>query len=200
MSKYFLITFFSFLFILSCQKEEKKEKTQNQIKKPEMSVVVTHTPPTVLTPNSQKKVTDWKEYKEINNFLDRFNKTSPSEALSNASELKDLSKSLKDTIRVEILKTPAFKARLNVFENEALRLADMTYISAITPKEVNQQIDKILLLFESINAKIDATFLKEKLNKDIYSDSSLSKKPSKEKKKITLKKDKTTSNLKIKRN
>lgn len=169
MIKHFLILFFSILFVLSCQKNE-EQTAKTQTNKPKMSVAISHKAPTVLSPNAQKKITNWKEYKEINDFLGRFKNISPSEALSNALELKDLSKNLKDSIRVELLKTPAFNARLNVFENETLRLADMTYIPAISPKEVNQQIDKILLLFESINAKIDAVVTKENLEKNVNLD------------------------------
>lgn len=168
MHKQFLIYFFGLLLVVGCKKNV--QKTKEIIKKPEMSVVVNHKKTTILTDLSKSKINNWKEYNEVNTFLTRFENTSPNDALNNALELKDLSKNLKDSIRIEDLKIPSFKARLNVFENEALRLADMTYIPAITPKEINQQIDKLFLVFNSVNAKINTFFVEQEFDEDINLD------------------------------
>lgn len=182
--KQYCILFCFFLLILSCEKATQQEKVIP--KKPEMSIISKHKRRFPLKQLSAKKVKDWKEYNELNNFLERFENTSPNEALSNALELKKITKRLKDSIRITDFKTAAFKARINVLENETLRLADMTYIPAITAKEINAQIDKIFLVFGSVNAKINTIFNKKRLDKDfnlenfLKLDSSEIKKPREE--------------------
>lgn len=151
---------YSFLLLLlifiSCGSDKKNEqKTQE---KPETSQVFQHKKTVELTSLSKKEMGDWKEYNSLEEFLDRFKNISSNEALSNALELKSLVKNLKDSIRPKELKIPEFKARINVLENESLRLADMTYISAITPKEVNDQVAKFLLIYSSTNAKINSVY------------------------------------------
>lgn len=62
----------------------------------------------------------------------------------------------------------------------------MTYIPAITAKEINAQIDKIFLVFGSVNAKINTIFNKKRLDEDfnlenfLKLDSSEIKKPREE--------------------
>lgn len=164
MLKYISILFL-FLLFLSCS--QKTKETEKNEEKSEMSIVKKHSTPSKLNSISSSKVKDWEEYNQLSSFLDRFANTSPNEALGNALELKKLSKMMKDSIRIEDFKTSAFKARLNVFENETLRLADMTYIPAITAKEVNDQIDKIFLIFSSLNAKINTTYNQKRFDEDI---------------------------------
>lgn len=168
MKQLFFLFFLSALFI-RC--DNTKQEAKVDIIKPEMSKVSNHNYKIILDNFSLKKVENWNEYNELTNFLKRFKSTSPNEALSNAIELKNIIKKLKDSIRINDLKTASFKARVNVLENEALRLVDMTYISAITPKEVNTQIDKIFTIYSSVNAKINTVFTKKQFNEDINLDS-----------------------------
>lgn len=168
MKQLFFLFFLSALFI-SC--DNTKQEAKVDIIKPEMSKVSNHNYKIILDNFSLKKVENWNEYNELTNFLKRFKSTSPNEALSNAIELKNIIKKLKDSIRINDLKTASFKARVNVLENEALCLVDMTYISAITPKEVNTQIDKIFTIYSSVNAKINTVFTKKQFNEDINLDS-----------------------------
>lgn len=172
MSKHFITLFFCVLVVFACDKKEQKE-AKVITKKPEMSIAVKHTISSPLDAKTEKKIGEWKEYADVKEFLSRFENISPNQALSNALELKDLAKKLKDSIRIEELKTPAFKARVNVLENETLRLADMTYIPAITPNEVNGQVKKMFLVFGSLNAKIKAHYQQKSLDKDLNLDSFL---------------------------
>lgn len=165
MYKQFLIYFLGAILFFGCKKEA--QKTEEVVEKPQMSIAVAHKRNAVLNALSQEKIKAWKEYNSVSDFLTRFENISPSQALSNASEVKDLCKKLKDSIRIDDLKTPAFKSRLNVFENEVLRLADMNSIPAITPKEVNLQVDKLFLLFSSINEKINTVFTQKQFDKGI---------------------------------
>lgn len=165
MRTYFILLFTAFGLVFSCKKEVQQATKQQT--KPTKSKVFTHKKPTALKVFAATEVNNWKEYHNFAEFLNRFESTSPSEALSNALELKDLSKNLKDSIRIKELKTASFKARVNTLENEALRLADMTYIPSITADEVNAQIDKIFLIFTSVNAKINTVFAKKRFDNDV---------------------------------
>jgi len=74
---------------------------------------------------------------------------------------------LEDSLNIDLFKTRSFKSRLHVLENEVMRLEDMSNIQAITTQEVNLQIDKIFLVFTSLNDKINTAFNQEKFEKDI---------------------------------
>lgn len=164
MRKHFFLLFSLFLLIFSCEKQQ-KNTTKTVTKKPKMSVIIEHKKVTPLTKISTKKIKDWSAYHDFATFLNRFKTISPSEALSNALELKVLVKKLKKDKNnvLPSLKTASFRARINTLENEVLRLADMTYIPAIKANEVNNQIDKIFLIYSSVNAKINAIFKQKKL-------------------------------------
>lgn len=116
------------------------------------------------------KLKNWKEYSDLAEFINQYKKTSPREALNNALELKSLTRKAKDSNTIKILKTSAFNARINVFENEVLRLADMTYIPAISPKQVNKQIKNVCSSFSSLNLKIMAIYKKDKFNDSVKID------------------------------
>ncbi len=132
-----------------------------------MSLVSTHTPTENVLPVFWKDVEDWKELKAIDSFFVRFRKISPNEALSNALELQGLVKNLKDSVKPKIFETPSLDARINILNNETLRLADLITISAIKPNEVNTQIDKTMLAFSALNTKINAVLAKINFENDI---------------------------------
>lgn len=155
------------VFATSCKSKQKQQETA--VKKPEMNTVINHKPYKKLNPYAEKELTDWKSFKDLSDYLNRFEKTSPSNALNNANELKNLVTDVKKNM-VDDLKTPAFNARINVLENEVLRLVDMSLIPAITPNEVNSQVDKIFLIFSNVNAKINTVYEQKKLNNDINLD------------------------------
>lgn len=165
LKKIVFLLFLSF-FLYTCKKKNPQEKVE--VKKPEMSIVTQYKQYNELDKFSFEKTANWKEYTVLKEFLNRFQKTSPNEALSNASELKELVKNLKDSIRIEELKTSAFKTRINVLENEALRLADMNTISAISAKEVHNQINKILTVYGSLNDKINTVYKKKRIDVDDF--------------------------------
>lgn len=114
-----------------------------------------------------KNIENWQEYRNVNELLKRYEQISPNEALNNALELKDVTQNLKDNINLKILNSASFQARANVLHNESLRLADMTYIPAITAQEVNAQVDKILVVFSSLNEKINTIFIQKKFEDEI---------------------------------
>ena len=168
--KYFF--FFAVLFLIFFKKTpEKKEIDTSAIA--EMRVVVQRPDLENVLPLFQPEIENWNEYKTLKSFLGRFKKASPKEVLSNSVELRDLVKSMKDSVKLEVLNNPSFETRVNIMYNESLRLADMNTIPAITANEVNAQIDKILEAFGAINAKINTIFSKKKFEDEITIDVSL---------------------------
>lgn len=117
---------------------------------------------------AKKEITAWKEYNTLDSLLQRFSAISANEALDSALELADLVRKLKDSIWPKALVNPAFKTRIHVLENEALRLKDMTYISAITANEVNHQVTKIIDAFAATNSKINTVYSQIELEKKIH--------------------------------
>lgn len=61
----------------------------------------------------------------------------------------------------------SFRTRVNVLENETLRLKDMTFIPAITANDVNTQVDKILAAFSATNSKINTIYSQLEVEQDI---------------------------------
>ena len=127
-----------------------------------MSLIQTHSAAENIKPIFFKEVKDWNELKAIDSFFVKFRKISPSEALSNAIELKDLIKNLKDSIKPKRFKILSLDARINILYTEALRLADLTEIGAIKAAEVNIQLDKTIAAFSNVIIKINTIL--EKIN------------------------------------
>ncbi len=170
------------LLIFSCNNRKKKQETN--LKKPELSISKKHEAYTSIENISKKNISSWKEYNSLNEFINRYRTISANEALNNALELSIIVKHLKDSIRPKDLLTPSFRTRINVLENEALRLKDMTYISAITAKEVNNQVTKVLEAYSATNSKINTVYNLIKAEKEIQVNKieTLSLKPRKKKK------------------
>lgn len=173
MNKYYCLLFVVFIWSCNSSSVQKEEK----LRQPKKSVVQKHRTSVALESNSIAKITNWKEYFSVNDDLKKFNSISANEALNNALKLSELVKFLKDSIRPKELRTLSFRTRVNVLENEALRLKDMTYISAITANEVNIQVDKILSAFSATNSKINAVYNQLEVEKDIDNPKVIKKKP-----------------------
>ncbi len=154
-----------FCFFWSCKRSIQTPTETTH--KSDISTAVHHKPYSELTATAKDMIKDWKEYDEIDEHLRNYENISPEQAFNDVSDLTEITKALKDSLNVELLKTPAFKSRLNVFENEVLRLDDMSSISAITSTQVNAQIDKVLMLFGSLNHKINIVNRKQLYNEEI---------------------------------
>tara|TARA_R110002049_G_scaffold107836_1_gene255642 strand:- start:730 stop:1350 length:621 start_codon:yes stop_codon:yes gene_type:complete len=163
--KYF-ITLLILLFIFSCDK--KQETTiQQEDTKPLLSVENEFSSIKTINPAFAKDVEEWEELNAVNDFLARFKKASSKEVLSNALELKGLVQSLKDSIKPTLFNVASLDTRINIFNNETLRLADMTTIPAIKASEVTMQTEKILDAFSAINAKINTLLSKKRFEDEI---------------------------------
>ncbi|SED20765.1 hypothetical protein SAMN04489761_4623 [Tenacibaculum sp. MAR_2009_124] len=160
--------------LFSCKSQKKEAIEQNTTVNSKMDIPKKHTSKK-LDSLSLNNIRLWKEYFDLKDFLKVYEEISSREALNNALELKQLTKLAKDSIDIEELKAPAFKARINVFQNEVLRLADMTYIPAITAKEIDLQVKNVFSTFSSLNSKIEHTFRKKSFDNSVKIDSIFNK-------------------------
>jgi len=156
-----------FLFFWSCQNGNNTAVQDTKIKKSEMNIGKKHTSALALESISKSKVANWKEYQIVTDNLKQFSVISANEALNNALKLSEEIKFLKDSIRPKELLNLSFRTRVNVLENEALRLKDMTFISSISATEVHAQVNKIIAAFSATNSKINTTYSQLKVEQDI---------------------------------
>lgn len=152
--------------VVSCKNKE-IDTNKNTIERPNASVAKTHRVSTTIRTIFKPEIEDWETYRNVDDFMNRFKNASANEVLSNALELEDLIKKVKDTVKPRVLMSPALNARINVLYNESLRLSDMTLIPAITAEEVHEQTDKVLKAFSSLNAKINTVLLKKRFEEAI---------------------------------
>ena len=158
--------------IFSCNKN--KEVQQISEKKDTIAVSsdrIVNTIEETLIPNAKSALEDWKEYNNVDKFILKFYNISVLEALTNAQELSDLVKAMRDTIRVEKLDQLNVIARFNVLHNETLRLADMANIPSIKDEEVKEEVAKILNVFSAVNSKINTIYRAEDIQKTLDDDS-----------------------------
>jgi len=153
------------VFLFSCgnKKADRIKKTEG---KPKLSIVKQHGTYEKVNAIFEKEVSNWQELNTVHFFIQKFDKVSPNEALSNALELRDLVAILKDSVTPNIFDIPSFQARVNILHNETLRLADLTRIPAITSEDINLQVDKTIAAFSSVNSKIN-TILSKKQFEDV---------------------------------
>ena len=169
---YKIVLIFFAVFIVSCSKDtitETVQSSDNQevIKKNiDESFTVTATKVT-LHSEAKKIVEDWQEYQSVADFIPKFYKTSTKEVLINSNQFYELTSHLKDSIRIKMFKTPSVKIRLNVLNNEALRLFDMDSIPSITNKEVIHETKNIINAFNALNIKINNEVNKNLITKDL---------------------------------
>lgn len=111
-----------------------------------------------LIPEAKRALDTWKEYKNVDEFVLKYYNISIMEALTNAQELSELVKLMRDTIRIEKLDQLNVIARFNVLHNETLRLADMANIPSIKDEEVKEEVTSILEVFSAVNSKINTIY------------------------------------------
>lgn len=155
---YYYIIFFFIAF--SCKKEDTAQQ-EKKVEKSEFSVSVKHNSIIPVKEKFKKDIENWEELRSLQTELSRLENISVNEALASASDLSGLAKSLKDSIIPNKFDKESFKARINIFYNETLRLADIYTIENITVKEANNQIEKVIATYSAVNTKINS-ILEEK--------------------------------------
>lgn len=164
-----IIFLLAFIILFSCKEKQEKE-TKNKTPKPLLSVSKKHSNIKKVSFSFRSEIENWEELKSVDNFISRFQKSSPNEALSNALELKSLVKSLRDSVKPILFETASFKTRINILYNETLRLSDMTFIPAINADEVNKQTNKVIEAFSAVNSKINTIYSKKRFEEAIKVD------------------------------
>lgn len=167
-----LVCILGFLLLFGCKKNIQGPKPE--FKKPELSISQKFPKPKKLTNFSFEKINEWQEYYNLQSFLDRFSEISSNQVLINAIELRDLVIKLKSNDKPLFIDTPSFNSRINILENEALRLADMTLIPSITNEEVVTQTLKIIEVFGSLNEKVNTMFSQKKFEDAVSINDSIS--------------------------
>ncbi|UMB53386.1 hypothetical protein MKD41_13745 [Lutibacter sp. A64] len=163
-----IILFFNF----SCIKTKKVEEVASEAGTLVVDTtdrIINNTSETLI-PEAKQTIKDWKEYQKLDQFMLKYYNVTNFEALNNAKELSELVQQLKDSIRIDKLKTPNVVARFNVLHNETLRLADMATISSITKEEVKEEVKKIIDLFSAVNSKINTIYTAETLQEKLEID------------------------------
>lgn len=116
-----------------------------------------------LIPEAKAEMDNWKEYQLVDELLLKYYSITTLEALSNAEELSRLVKMMKDSIKIEKLQKANIIARINVLENETLRLADMATISSISKEEVKEEVSNIVAIYSAMNSKINTIYQSESI-------------------------------------
>lgn len=165
----YIFTFLILFSIISCDKKQEKTNQEQDVKTL-FSVVNEFSSVKKVKTIYSNDIEDWEEFKTVDNFLERFQKVSPKEVLSNALELEGLVKSLKDSVKPPLFDNPSFKSRINIFYNETLRLSDMTNIPSIRADEVNLQTEKIIDAFSAVNSKVNSILSKKRFEDAIHVD------------------------------
>jgi len=120
-----------------------------------------------LHSEAKHAVEDWLEYQNVSDFIPKFYNTSTKEALFNSIEFYKLTSFLKDSTKIERFIKPSVKTRINVLNNEALRLFDMDSITSITNKEIIHETNNIINAFNALNIKINNSVNRDLLTKDL---------------------------------
>ena len=157
------------IIVFSCDKAVSKRNIEVARDSLVSNTLKVNYPVVKLNSKAKKLVENWDEYQNIEELLKQYQHITTNMALLNAKELSVLSKQLKDSIRIEQLKIPAVKIRLNVLHNETLRLADMETIPSITESEVIEENNNILDAYSALNLKINNIVNQENLNQELNS-------------------------------
>ena len=168
MTRYYFL--FLVITLLSCSGKDKSDETdvpdyvteQEQVPRLQSSA-----PAVNLSPKSAELVADWPEYQEVSEAIVRYREITKADALLNSIELEELTRYMKDSVRVEKLDIPSVRMRMNVLHNEAKRLADMSTIPTITDEEVLEENDKVLNAYADLNVKINDLSRQERINQEL---------------------------------
>lgn len=168
MQRILIIFFLSSFFLFSCKESVNDETKFESLKKQDtirQYFTVKISEP--LLPEAKEFVKGWGEYQNLNKFLKQHASSNAEETMFNAKELSRLASEMKDSIRIEALKTPAYQIRLNVLQNEALRLKDMSELPNLPEQTIIDEYKKIYAAFSAFNSKLNNNLKQDKLNNEL---------------------------------
>ena len=170
--RYFIIIVLS-LIIISCTNDIKNDTINPKLVNVKKDNAIDDEPFKIklkkesLHSEAKKSVENWQEYQAVSDFIPKFYNTTTKGALFNSIQFYELTSHLKDSTKIKRFKTPSMKIRINVLNNEALRLFDMDSIPSITNKEVIHETENIVNAFNALNIKINNSIKRELLSKDL---------------------------------
>lgn len=165
-----IIGFFMIMVVLhSCKNKQKEDMQEYSSQFETGSMIKSDKSIVALNLKSKELVASWPEYQKFADFVGQYQEIALSDALLNSAELSEMAKQLKDSIRVESLKIPSIKMRLNVLHSETMRLADMATIPTISEDAVVTENNNVIQAFSALNLKINTINSMEKLNDEISS-------------------------------
>ena len=167
MKQIFSLLVIVLITIISCNKRIKVEKNSQINDTLIANGNIVSTINVTLIPSAKKDINKWQQYNDVDDFILEYYNISTWEALENAIELSELVTQMKDSIKIEKLKALNVVARINVLQNETLRLKDMASISSIKNEEVDDEVKKIIQLFEALNSKINTIYKAEEIQSSI---------------------------------
>ncbi|WP_129368067.1 hypothetical protein [Lutibacter sp. HS1-25] len=151
--------FLILLFTFSCNRANRTQANEQTIDSLSLSSIrISNKLGEMLIPEANDELSNWKEYKDVDDFILTYYNISIFEALNNASELESLVKLMKDSIRIASLNQPSVIVRFNVLHNETLRLEDMATIPSISDEAVSKEVTQILALYSAVNSKINTVY------------------------------------------
>lgn len=116
----------------------------------------------------------WKQYENLAIFIrENYTNTSANQSFEMSKELVENIEIAKDSLKNKELRKLGVYARLNTLYSEALRLQDMSTISSIKAEEVFVQINKIVNVFSSVNAKINSIYEQQNFDEEIEFDEAM---------------------------
>lgn len=124
-----------------------------------------------LNDDVKEKIKSWDEYFIVSRYLEKnYLNISPSLSLEMSKELPDLVQSMNDSLQITSLNNRGVFARLHTLKSEVIRLKDMSSISSIKASEVTLQVAKVVAIYNSINAKINAVYAQYDFDEQVHFD------------------------------
>lgn len=172
--RYTILFSIVFLAFFSCESKKEKNTEGDEEKIYSQSLLAVkkvYKLEQYIDPSVVLKLADWKQYKRLADFVEtNYLNTSANQSFEMSKELVDNIQVAKDSLRIKELRKLGVFARLNTLYSEAVRLKDMSTISSIKANEVEVQTQKIVSIFSSINAKINAVYEQQNFDESIEFD------------------------------
>ena len=156
------------LIILGCSKPtNQQQQTKPELAQDDNQLNITYSIGEVLDPEAKSIVASWEEYQKVEALISEFYNISTDQALQKSKELAEATQALRDSVRVDRFLQPDLQMRLNVINNIALRINDMSSISQIEPQEISDEVGNLMQLFSSINRRLNNITRQQALEEEL---------------------------------